>query len=210
MKNEEAIINDAELYWQDKDIHNILSSEESKLQNNLYVCNILFLSKHTVGNKYILMCICTEKLEWLFLNRAFLGRRGRFFFFIIIYAFFPKISSEVIYYFTGHTASLASLAYVISFPDDSDSKESICNAGDLGSIPGLGRSPGAGNGYPLGDSCLENPRVRGAWRATVHRVTESDTTELLSTHKRQLYMQIYFCLSQIVSEALSNRSKTQE
>ena len=54
------------------------------------------------------------------------------------------------------------------------------NAGDLrgaGLIPGLGRSPGAGHGKLLQYSCLENPMDRGAWRATVHRVTESDTTE---------------------------------
>ena len=46
-----------------------------------------------------------------------------------------------------------------------------CNAGDLGSIPGLGRSPGAGHGNPLQYSCLENPVDRGAWQATVHGVT---------------------------------------
>ena len=45
----------------------------------------------------------------------------------------------------------------------SDGKESACNAGDLGLIPGLGRSPGEGNGNPLQDSCLENPMDRGAW-----------------------------------------------
>ena len=49
----------------------------------------------------------------------------------------------------------------------SDGKESACNAGDLGLIPGLGRCPGEGNGYPLQYSCLENPMDRGAWWATV-------------------------------------------
>ena len=47
------------------------------------------------------------------------------------------------------------------FPGGSDDKETACNAGDLGSIPGLGRSPGEGNGYPLQYSCLENSMDRG-------------------------------------------------
>jgi len=46
---------------------------------------------------------------------------------------------------------------------------------DMDSIPGLGRSPGGGNGNPLQYSCLENPMDRGAWKATVHRVTKSQT-----------------------------------
>ena len=61
------------------------------------------------------------------------------------------------------------------FPGGSDSKESACNAGDQGSIPGLGRSPGEGKGNPLQYSHLENPMVRGAWRTTVHGVTKSQT-----------------------------------
>ena len=54
-------------------------------------------------------------------------------------------------------------------------KESACNAGDLGSFPGLGRSPGERNGHPLQCSCLENSMDRGAWMATVHEVTKSWT-----------------------------------
>ena len=50
-------------------------------------------------------------------------------------------------------------------------KESSCNAGDAGSIPGWGKSPGEGNGNPLQYSCLENPMDRGTWWTTVHRVT---------------------------------------
>ena len=54
------------------------------------------------------------------------------------------------------------------FPCSSVSKESACNAGDPGSIPGSGKSPGEGNGKPLQYSCLENPMDRGAWQAIVH------------------------------------------
>ena len=57
------------------------------------------------------------------------------------------------------------------FPDSSNDKESACSAGGLGSILVSRRSPGEGHGYPLQCSCLENPMDRGAWWATVHRVT---------------------------------------
>ena len=60
-------------------------------------------------------------------------------------------------------------------------KSPPANAGDIrdrGSIPGSGRSRGGGHGNPLQYSCLENPMDRGAWRATVHSVTELDTTEV--------------------------------
>ena len=51
----------------------------------------------------------------------------------------------------------------MGFPGDSDSKASVCSAGDQGLIPGLGRSPGEGNGNPLQYSCLKNPMDGGAW-----------------------------------------------
>ena len=54
-------------------------------------------------------------------------------------------------------------------------EESAHNVGDPGSIPGLGRYPGEGNGYPLQESCLENPMDRGTWQATVRGVTKSQT-----------------------------------
>jgi len=61
------------------------------------------------------------------------------------------------------------------FHGGSDSKESACNEGDPSLIPGSGRSPGKGNGYPLQYSSLENSVDRGPWWATVHGVTKSWT-----------------------------------
>ena len=61
------------------------------------------------------------------------------------------------------------------FPGGSEDKESACKVGDLGSIPGLGRSPGEESGNPLQYSCLENPMDRGAWRSAIHGVTKSRT-----------------------------------
>ena len=61
------------------------------------------------------------------------------------------------------------------FPGGSDGKESTCNEGNLGSIPGLGRSPGGGHGNPLQYSCLENAHGQRSWQAAVHGVTKNQT-----------------------------------
>ena len=63
----------------------------------------------------------------------------------------------------------------LGFPGGSEGKESACNEGDQGSIPGSGRLPGKENGYPLWYSCLENSTDRGGWWATAHGVTEGRT-----------------------------------
>ena len=77
------------------------------------------------------------------------------------------------------------IPYSREFPGGSNGKESASNEGDLGLIPGLGRSPGGGHGNPLLYSFLENPHGRGAWQPTVHEAAESDKTERLSTaHSR--------------------------
>ena len=78
------------------------------------------------------------------------------------------------------------LFYKRGFTGGSDGKESACNAGDPGSIPGSGRSPGGGHGNSLQYSCLDNPMDRGAWRAIVHgsqRVGHDGVT--LTYHKRK-------------------------
>ena len=78
------------------------------------------------------------------------------------------------------------------FPDGLEGKASACNAGDLGSIPGSGRSPGEGNGNPLQYSCLENSLEGAAWWATVHGITKSQTrlsddTQWRNRHREQTY-----------------------
>ena len=70
----------------------------------------------------------------------------------------------------------------VGFPGGSEVKASACNVGDLGSIPGLGRSPGEGNGNPLQYSCLENPMDGGAWQAAVHGVAKTQTRLSDFTH----------------------------
>ena len=78
-------------------------------------------------------------------------------------------------------SSSSSSYYAMGLPWWLRCKESACNTGDLGSIPGSGRLPGEGNRYPFQNSCLENPMNRGAWWATVHRVAK----KRLSTHARR-------------------------
>ena len=63
------------------------------------------------------------------------------------------------------------ISFKMGFHGSSTGKESTCNAGDPSSIPGLGRSPGEGNSYPLQYSCLENSMDRGAWQVTIHGIT---------------------------------------
>ena len=83
----------------------------------------------------------------------------------------------------------------MGFPAGSDSKESACNAGDLGSNHGLGRFPGEGNGKPLQYSCLENSTDRGVWWATVHGVTKS-WTRLRDFHfQDKFYLKPHFLMA---------------
>ena len=83
---------------------------------------------------------------------------------------------------------------LIGLPCSSNGEESACNAEDQGSIPGLGRTSGGGYGNPLQNSCLENSMDRGAWRATVCGVTESDSTEGLTAFILLLRQHIYLTI----------------
>ena len=75
----------------------------------------------------------------------------------------------------------AGIILVMGFPGGSVVKNPPANARDASSIPGLGRSPGEGNGNPLQCSCMENPMDRGTWQATIHGVAKS-WTQLNDTH----------------------------
>ena len=94
---------------------------------------------------------------------------------------FQKMSplfQQIVVFLQSSLFMLRSFFLLWGFPSGSDSKESACNAGDLGPIPGLKTFPGEMNDNLLQYSCLENSMDRGAWQATVHWVTKSqDTTE---------------------------------
>ena len=77
-------------------------------------------------------------------------------------------AARVIYWFARSGFGLPS-----SFTSGLDSKKSVCNARDLGLIPGSARYSGEGNSYPLRYSCMENSMDRGAWQASVHKVTKN-------------------------------------
>ena len=86
--------------------------------------------------------------------------------------------------------------FSVGFPGGSEVKASACSAGDLGSIPGLGRSPGEGNGNPLQYSCLENPMGGAARWATVHGVAKSRTrlSDFTFTFTYQSWFPLFFCI----------------
>ena len=103
------------------------------------------------------------------------------------------------------------MSWTLGFLGSSAGKESACNAGNLGSILGLGRCPGEGNGNPLQYSCLENPMAREAWRATVHGVARvrhnwgtntltwtSSISWLFKASGKRLYMWLYTYLSTLL------------
>ena len=93
--------------------------------------------------------------------------------------------------------------YLEGFPGGSDGKESACNAGDSGLIPGLGRSAGEENGNPLQYFCLENSLDRGAWQATIHGVIRI-RHHLVTTPSHA------YCGASLVSQMVKNLPAMQE
>ena len=96
-----------------------------------------------------------------------------------VFTFTTNVGFVFYFIFLNYSFTILFLAALglccFAFPDSSVGKESACNAGDLSSIPGSGRSPGEGNGNPLQYPCLGNPMDRGAWQAIVHGVAKSYT-----------------------------------
>ena len=85
-------------------------------------------------------------------------------------SFFSRCSKSLLF---GLLNTMLCILHLLKYPAGSDGIESACNAWVLGSVPGLGKSPGEGSGYPLQCSCLENFMDRGAWWAPVHGVAKS-------------------------------------
>ena len=114
----------------------------------------------------------------------------------------PCIGSQFIT--VKKNATYEHLYTFMGFPHSSVGKESACNAGDLGSIPGLRRSPGEGNGNPLQYSCLRNPIDRGAWRSIAHGVTR--VGHYLGT-KTTIYIYMNSCTNTRISLEIILRSR---
>ena len=94
---------------------------------------------------------------------------------VLSFNFFISSSDEYSWLISFRTDWFEYTQANFQFSGSLDGKASAYNAGDPGSIPGLGRPLGEGNGNPLQDSCPESPMDRGAWKATVHRVAKSWT-----------------------------------
>ena len=102
----------------------------------------------------------------------------------------------------NHRINIFHLLLLVCFPCGSVVKKLHVNAGDTGSIPGSGRSPGAGNGNPLQYSCLENAMDRGTWWSTVYGVTKTWTQRVIVYFQILLYNQCFPKLALVSPEEI--------
>ena len=162
------------LLWHARGIRRYMSEQGNETDFYWLPC---YVSESERGITHIILWHSRNAGTFLLLDYKSLFKSN---YFIVFEAWFLKVGLlfMVIWSF-GYCFGLV-IDYINKFiyafhPGGSDGKESACSAGSSGLIPGLGRSPGEGNVYPLQYSCLENPMDRGAWQATVHGVAQSRT-----------------------------------
>ena len=129
-----------------------------KLFNFFLFCYHLSTVLCWISLSYLLATLWAELIAFLITYRLC--------FHISLFHFFS--CKPQFYYFREVTFQSKPVLIMVKYPGGSDSKESACNVGSLGLIPGLGRPPRGGHGNPLQYSCLENPTDWGAWWAAVH------------------------------------------
>ena len=148
------------------------------------------MSSNVSSDPYSLSSPSGTHIMWILVHLMFSQRYLRLSFFLFIhfsiFCFMALISTILL---PGHLFTFLPhlfhywfpLVYYLGFPGGTNGKGPVCQCRrlkDLGLSPALGRFPGGGHDNPLRYSCLENPMEKGVWRATVHRVSESDTTEV--------------------------------
>ena len=117
----------------------------------------------------------------------------------------PKLEVSANYILKPFSCLLSN--WFLQFPDGSAGKESACNAGDAGLIPGWGRFPGGRNGNPFQYSCLRKPMDRGSWQATVQRVARSRTRLSTPTQSSSYnHPKNSFCIYTVVSWMIQVRT----
>ena len=150
--------------------------EGPNLLSTLYATSFIFIHLHYIGEKEIMLKLQLQSSSKSMFHLAPVG----IYLFNCPFPFNYKLSWKWRKGLCNQIQSrvrdfLKSSIACVSFPGGSDSKESACNAGNLDTIPGLGRSLGEGNGNLLQYSCLENSMDRKAWQTTIQGVTKSQT-----------------------------------
>ena len=142
-------------------------------------CFLKFIFISVSFNSFIyifsLLFIISASSQYKFFSVAFFSLLQKFLAYSVCTYMCPYVFSEFYQVFPVYFLFKRFLTNTMGFSGGSDSKETACSVGDLGLIPGQGRSSGEVNSNPLQYVCLENPMDRGAWWAAVHRVTKSWT-----------------------------------